>query len=44
MYSERPGTVATRNFEDAVSSEEKHRRFHTLDELINRKKVGILQH
>ncbi len=42
MYSERPGTVATRNFEDDVSSEEKHRRFHILNDLINRQKVGVL--
>lgn len=40
MYSPRPGTVATRDFEDNISSEEKHRRFHILDELINKQKVG----
>ena len=44
MYSERYGTVATRNFEDNISSEEKHRRFHILDQLINKQKVGVNFH
>ena len=42
MYSERYRTVATRNFEDNISSEEKHRRFHILDELVNKQKVGVI--
>jgi len=43
MYSPRPHTVSAKNFADDVSSTEKHRRFHILDELINKKlasKVG----
>lgn len=43
MYSERPGTVATRNFKDDIPRKEKNRRFHVLNDLINRKKVGVPQ-
>lgn len=43
MYSERPGTVATRNFSDGIPREEKNRRFHVLNDLINQQKVGVLQ-
>jgi tRNA-2-methylthio-N6-dimethylallyladenosine synthase len=42
MYSSRPGTAATQNFEDNISKEEKLRRFHTLNELINRQKIGVV--
>lgn len=41
MYSTRPGTVAQRNFENDISEEEKHRRFHILDELINKQKISV---
>ncbi|MDP2671768.1 MAG: radical SAM protein [bacterium] len=41
MYSTRPGTVAQKNLEDNISNEEKHRRFHILDNLINKQKVGV---
>lgn len=34
-YSIRPGTLATRNFEDNVPSWEKKRRFKILDEIVN---------
>ena len=36
MYSPRPHTASYQNFPDDVSSEEKHRRFHILDEFINK--------
>src|SRR3990167_1992553 len=41
MYSTRPGTVAQRNFEDDITDAEKHHRFHILDEIINKQKVGV---
>lgn len=40
-YSQRPGTVATGKMEDIIPWEEKKRRFHILNELINRKNAGV---
>lgn len=40
-YSERPGTSATGKMEDKISWEEKKRRFHILNELINLRNAGI---
>lgn len=37
-YSPRPGTAAWKAFEDNVSPQEKNRRFHILDELINHRR------
>jgi tRNA-2-methylthio-N6-dimethylallyladenosine synthase len=37
-YSPRPGTAAWKIFADNVSHSEKNRRFHILDNLINKKK------
>jgi len=39
MYSPRPGTASDQNFTDNISREEKSRRFHTLNDLINKHKV-----
>ncbi len=39
MYSPRPGTASDQNFTDNISREEKSRRFHTLNDLINKRKV-----
>lgn len=39
MYSPRSGTVSYRNFEDDISREEKRRRFHILDQLINKQSL-----
>ncbi len=36
MYSPRPGTAAAKFFKDDVSKEEKKRRFHVLDQLVNK--------
>jgi tRNA-2-methylthio-N6-dimethylallyladenosine synthase len=38
MYSPRPHTTSYKNFPDDISSEEKRRRFHIFDQLINKKK------
>lgn len=35
-YSPRPGTAAAKFFKDDVSKEEKKRRFHVLDDLVNK--------
>jgi len=40
-YSERPGTSATGKMEDEISWEEKKRRFHILNELINLRNAGV---
>jgi tRNA-2-methylthio-N6-dimethylallyladenosine synthase len=40
-YSPRPGTASKQNFPDDVSSEEKNRRFHILDNQINKKKQNL---
>ena len=37
MYSPRPYTASAKDFPDDVPPAEKHRRFHILDELINKK-------
>ena len=34
MYSPRPGTIATKCFPDDVPKEEKHRRWHALNDLL----------
>ena len=39
MYSPRPHTASNQHFPDDVPIEEKHRRFHTLDGIINKQKV-----
>lgn len=36
MYSPRPHTASAKNYTDDISSAEKHRRFHVLDQLINK--------
>ena len=41
MYSPRPHTASAKNFPDDISSSEKHRRFHILNELINKQKVAV---
>lgn len=41
MYSPRPGTASFQNFPDDISREEKSRRFHILDNLINKQKTNI---
>lgn len=40
-YSSRLGTAAQKNFPDDVAQEEKKRRFHLLDELINHKQEAL---
>lgn len=40
-YSQRPGTSATGKMEDVISWEEKKRRFHILNELINIRNAGV---
>ena len=40
MYSPRPHTTAQKNFQDDVSREEKNRRFHIVDELINKQEIN----
>lgn len=42
MYSQRANTFSAKNYPDDISSTEKHRRFHILDELINKQKVGVV--
>lgn len=37
MYSPRPGTVSAKMFPDEISREEKKRRFHSIDRLVNGK-------
>lgn len=39
-YSPRPGTFSEQNFPDDVPYEEKNRRFHIIDNLVNKKKVS----
>ena len=39
MYSPRPGTASFQNFPDNIPREEKSRRFHILDNLINKQKT-----
>ncbi|MEX0616302.1 MAG: MiaB/RimO family radical SAM methylthiotransferase [Candidatus Woykebacteria bacterium] len=41
MYSPRSGTASHKNFPDEVTRAEKLRRFHILDDLINKQKVGV---
>lgn len=38
MYSPRPGTVSTKMYADDVSTDEKKRRFHVIDRLVNGRK------
>lgn len=40
-YSERPGTVASQTMPDTVSWAEKKRRWHILNEMINKKNSGV---
>lgn len=40
-YSQRPGTSATGKMEDVIPWEEKKRRFHILNELINIRHAGV---
>ena len=40
-YSERPGTLASKEMPDTVEWEEKKRRWHILNELINKPNLGI---
>jgi tRNA-2-methylthio-N6-dimethylallyladenosine synthase len=40
-YSERPGTVASREMSDEISWEEKKRRWHIINALINKKNMGV---
>jgi tRNA-2-methylthio-N6-dimethylallyladenosine synthase len=40
-YSPRPNTSATKNLEDDISWEEKKRRYHILNEIINKPNLGI---
>lgn len=40
-YSSRPNTSATKNLEDTISWEEKKRRYHVLNEIINKPNIGI---
>jgi len=40
-YSERPGTHASKEMPDTISWEEKKRRWHILNDLINRPNLGV---
>lgn len=40
-YSERPGTTASRDMPDEISWEEKKRRWHMINDLINKKNMGV---
>ncbi len=40
-YSERPGTDASRTLPDVISWEEKKRRWHILNDLINKPNLGV---
>jgi tRNA-2-methylthio-N6-dimethylallyladenosine synthase len=40
-YSERPGTVASREMPDKISWDEKKRRWHILNDMINRPNMGV---
>lgn len=40
-YSERPGTVASREMPDEISWDEKKRRWHLLNDMINRPNMGV---
>ena len=40
-YSPRPGTVSKQNFPDDISSEEKNKRFHILDNQINKRRQNL---
>ncbi len=40
-YSERPGTVASREMPDVITWEEKKRRWHIINDLINRPNMGV---
>lgn len=40
-YSERPGTLASKEMPDTISWEEKKRRWHILNELINKPNTGV---
>ena len=40
-YSERPGTYASREYPDVISWAEKKRRWHILNDLINKQNMGV---
>jgi tRNA-2-methylthio-N6-dimethylallyladenosine synthase len=40
-YSERPGTIASKEMTDDVSWDEKKRRWHILNDLINKPNIGV---